>query len=44
MRRITNINVQDFDLDIEQCSLVLVETLSEDYYIDRDEVEGKFKF
>jgi hypothetical protein len=37
-------NVKELTPDISKCSLVLVETLSEDYYIDRDEVEGLERF
>jgi hypothetical protein len=37
-------NVKDLVADPSKCSIVLVETLSEDYYIDRDEVEGLERF
>lgn len=39
--KIQLLNLKDFDINPAQCSLVLVETLAEDYYIDRDEVEGE---
>jgi hypothetical protein len=37
-------NVKELVADPSECSIVLVETLSEDYYIDRDEVEGLERF